>query len=399
MNMVRLAWRNVWRNKLRSLAVCGSVFLGLVAGVFASSLVKGMLEGRFKLFIENEISHLQVHHPLYLESRETEYTLRLDSLKMDSLLNADRVRAFTLRTQVQAIMGSPTYTAGVTIVGVDPQREDQTTQFSRFLIEGDDFATLASNHILVGASLLRKMKVGLGSRVVLSFQNKDHEIIRALFIVKGVFETPYNRYDNSTVWVERGHLNQLLGLSDEFHELAMVVEEEDEIESVAHALAGDFPEGLVRPWWVISPELTLWLDTSSIFSYLFILIILLGLAFGLLNTLLMVVHERKGELKMLMSLGMHKSRVFQLIVLESLFLAWVGTLGGWITAFILVQFYAHKGIDLSGLNDVMRELGFESVIYPSLDSTFFFLLPFFVLLFALLASLYPASRAIRLMES
>ncbi len=397
MHIARMAWRNVWRNKLRSTAVCGSVFLGLVAGIFSSSLVKGMLEGRFKLFIENEISHLQVHHPQFVESRDIKYSLNPD-LFLDSLRGNDKIKAFTLRTLTQATISSSTYTAGVSVLGMNPHLEDMTTRFSRFLIEGACFQNLSSNEIIVGSSLLNKMKVGLGSRIVLSFQNRDNEIVRSLFIVRGVFETYSNRYDNSSVMVEKTYLNELLGLEDEFHELAILVKDEGDIEEVASVLSSVSPKSLVRTWWEISPELILWLDSAGIFSYLFMIVILLGLAFGLLNTLLMVVYERTNELRMLMSLGMHKSKVFLLIVFESLFLATVGTLAGWVGGYLLVKVYANNGIDLSALSDVMRDLGFESVIYPHLDYSFFILLPFIVLLFALLAAIYPAMRAIQLLD-
>lgn len=396
MKLSTLAWRNIWRNRLRSSTVIASVLLGIAAGIFASALMKGMLEGRFDNFIEDEISHLQVHHPDFVKEPEVRHTLKGGDEVLTALGKTEGIQATTARIRVQGMIASANYTGGIVLTGILPEAEERVTGFSQKMHEGEYLETGDGNRILIGKSLAEKMKVGIGSRVVLTFQDADYEIVSAAFTVKGIFQTISNRYDEGLAFVPAAYLRTHLANDEPYHEVAVLLNDIGQSEPLKAKIQALYPEMRVRTWEEVAPELTFWLEAGDVVGYVFIVIILLGLAFGLLNTMLMAVFERTRELGMLMAVGMNKRRVFALIVWETLFLSLIGAAAGLGLGYAAVAFTAKNGIDLSQLSDVMRELGFSEFIYPSVDPFFLVLVPLMVVATALLAAVYPAIRALKL---
>lgn len=396
MNILTIARRNIWRHKLRSLAVISSIVLGICAGIYASALMKGMLEGRFDHFIENEISHMQVHHPEFVREPEAMHTVSSLPDAAEQLRALPGVQAATARLKTHGMIASANYTGGVQLIGILPDREEATTAFNDKLAEGESLRADDGNRILIGKSLAQKMKVDIGSRIVLTFQDRDHEIVSEAFTVKGLFQTISNRYDEGVAFVPAAHLGTLLGTGTAYHEYAILAEDMEAVASFRPEVERLFPGMSVRSWDQISPELSFWLEAGGVVSYTFIIIILLGLTFGLLNTMLMTVFERTRELGMLMAVGMNKRKIFALIVTETLLLSLTGALLGLGLGYGAVRLSAKNGIDLNALSDVMRELGFSSVIVPHLDTTFLLLIPVMVVVTALIAAVYPALKALGL---
>ena len=396
MNLLNIAWRNIWRNRLRSLAVIFSVTLGLFAGIFSSALVEGMMNGRFQNFIEKELSHIQIHHPDFVGQEEVFQTtgISIDILEHINLI--PEVKSATVRTKTQSMIASATYTGGVQLIGVEPNFEQKTTGFAGNIIEGKYITDDDKNAIVIGKALAEKMKVSIGSRIVLTFQDIDNEIISAAFRVKGLFETHSSRFDESMAYTNIHYLNGHLNTENTFHEMAILAKQPEELSILTHQLKEKFSNVSVREWNEIAPEMNYWVQLSSIFSYIFIGVILVGLAFGLLNTMLMAVFERTRELGMLLAIGMNKIKVFNLIVLETIILSIVGAAVGLFAGVLVIKTTQNTGIDLSAFSDVMREIGFENIIYPELNKVFISILPVLVMVTALLAAIYPAIKALKL---
>lgn len=394
--ILRMAWRNIWRNKLRSVTIMVAVALGLTAGVFASAMINGMMLSRFQEFIENQISHLQLHHPDFVGQQEVYQYTGVHRDELQKVLENPMVRAATVRTKVHSMIASATYTGGVELMGVLPEQEKQTTGFHNNVVEGSYLEKPGTNEVLLGSALAEKMRVQVGSRVVLTFQDVDHNMVSAAFVISGLYETGHTRYDESFALVHIDYLNNQVNIGESFHEMALLLTDIEHIPVMTKELEAMFPGLHVRAWNEVSPEMSVLVEAGDVFSYIFLVIILLGLAFGLLNTMLMAVYERTREIGMMMAVGMNKQRIFALILFETLALSLVGGLFGVVSSWAIVSWVSRVGIDLSAFDDVMKEIGFSPVIYPLLEATFFLSLILFVMLTALIASIYPSLRAMRL---
>ncbi|EIM73699.1 ABC-type transport system (lipoprotein release), permease component [Nitritalea halalkaliphila LW7] len=172
-----MAWRNLWRNKVRSLAVMVAVVIGLVAGMFASALVEGIMSSRFTNFIENQVSHMQLHHPDFIREREVQQFIVGPTLPLQDVQGREGIAAATTRTKLQGMVASASYTGMVELVGILPESENRTTNFARHMVAGEYLSDQVSNSILIGAALAAKLKVGIGSRIVLSYQDLENQLV------------------------------------------------------------------------------------------------------------------------------------------------------------------------------------------------------------------------------
>jgi ABC-type lipoprotein release transport system permease subunit len=392
-----LSWKNLWRHRTRSLAIIASVVLGTWAGAFILSIYYGMAEGRVKIAIEQEVSHLQAHHPNFRDEFEAKW--HFTQGRMDSLLpKMPGLKAYSLRSQAQGMLANASGSNGVQINGVDPEREDAIRGFRKMVKSGHYFdSTGKRNQILVGQKLADKMKLVPGSKVVLTFQDTGQEIVSGAFRLAGIFESPNAPLDEGNVYVRRSDLNALLGTPDAVMEAAVLLSREDILQESLDWWRTNCPDLLIEDWRSISPEVALVMSSIDVSSMIFLVIILIALAFGIVNTMLMAVLERTREIGMLIAIGMNRLRVFWLIVMETILLALIGCPVGLVAAWLTVEWLSKKGLDLSGFaGNMMKDFGFSAVIYPVLPFEKLGLIILMTAGTALLSSVFPALKALRL---
>ncbi len=398
MNMLlTISWRNIWRHPARSGVLLGAIIAGLWAGIMVSAMANGWVKQRFDNMILEELTHVQIHHPEFLAERESAMHIdRADDL-MRFLEQDDRVRNFTPRTLSDAMIQSPLTSSGVQIRGIDSHKEPRTTTFHENLTQGEYLDAGMRNPILLGEELAEKLNVGIGNRVVLSFQDLDNHITSGSFNIAGLFRTASNPYDERHVFVRARDLNTLLTEQTIWHEIAIILHDE----SLSNALAADlnrqFDGIAAETWYELSPELRYITDMGGSMTFYIMVVIMLALAFGILNTMLMAIFERMRELGMLMAVGMSKIRIFLMIMLESVILTLTGAVAGLVIAHISVNYLARKGLDMTSVGgESMAEFGYDAVVYPIAASGDYITTILLVSFTAILAAIYPAIKALRL---
>jgi ABC-type lipoprotein release transport system permease subunit len=186
------------------------------------------------------------------------------------------------------------------------------------------------------------------------------------------------------------------GIGDGIHEIAIFLKNPESEDAVLADLRSAHPDLLVESWRTIAPELELFLKMTDSFLWVLIGIIMIALIFGIINTMLMAVLERYRELGMLMAIGMNKSRVFAMIVIETVFLSLVGGPLGIGLGLITMHTLGLRGIDLSAYSQGLREFGYSSILYPYIENSTYVYVAILVIITALLGALYPAYKAVKL---
>ncbi|MEX2600288.1 MAG: FtsX-like permease family protein [Balneolaceae bacterium] len=392
-----ISWRNIWRHPARSGVLLGAIIAGLWAGIMASALTNGMLQQRFDNVILEELTHVQIHHPEFLTEREPWMVLEQTDELYTYLEQDERVRSYTGRTLSGAMIQSPLTSSGVQARGVDTVREQETTLFHENVTRGEYLDSDLRNPILLGESLADKLNSEIGQRVVLTFQDLDNEIISGSFTVAGLFNTSSNPYDERNVFVRNEDLGSLITDRAVIHEIAILLHDQTMSERVAGDLNREFEEISAETWYELSPELRYMTDMSQSMTFYIMVIIMLALAFGILNTMLMAIFERMRELGMLLAIGMNKLRVFTMIMLESVILTLTGAAAGLLIAWLSVQYLGTVGFDFSGVGgDSMAEFGYDAIVYPMAGREDYILTILLVVLTAILAAIYPAIKALKL---
>ncbi len=395
--LVKISWRNIWRNRKRSVTMVLAIAAGLWGGIFAASMAMGLMEQRFKTGIEQEFSHVQMHNPEFLKETHLRHHIQQWPQLREDISADSRIRAFSGRTVVNGMIASANLTQGANILGIDPENEAATTRLDQNIVEGDYFGEMTQIPMLMGKTLAEKMKARVGSRVVLTFQDVNNELVSISCRVAGIFQTANSTYDEMNIYLLQSDLTQHLDAEGIVSQVALVLNELERAGEVADKYAAQYPELTVRTWAEISPQLAFYNQMGMTMFMIILVIILLALAFGLLNTMLMAVFERTRELGMLMSIGMNKRRIFSMIMLETVFLTITGSLTGTVLALGSIGLFANKGINLAMVGgDSLKDFGFEPVIYPVIDNNFFAMLAVLVFLTAILTAVYPSLKALRL---
>lgn len=395
--ILKIAWRNIWRNKIRSLTVMGSVLVGVWALIFILSFTGGFIDSYINGAIENEISHIQLHQPQFMEEKEVQYTLENTPSITDYLKKETKVKAFATRTINTAMLATARGSRGIQIRGIVAEEEASLTRLNEKLVEGVYLnESKSKNGILVSTRLAKKMKLKLKSKPILSFQQKDGTTVSAAFKVVGLYETGNAIFEEVNVFVRQSDLNRLMESDEIIHEIALLINDLDDLDTVKNALAAAFPKALVENYKEISPDVNLYESQMSVSTYAIIFIVMLALIFGIINTMLMAVLERTKELGMLMAIGMKRFQIFLMIVVETLCLAMIAAPVGLFFGFLTVSYYGTKGIDLSAYGKGMDKFGLSDQVYLTLDASSFVTITIAVAITAILAALYPAIKATRL---
>ena len=463
----KTAWKNVWRNKVRSLVVIVSVTIGIFGGIFGVAVMNGAIAQRVDAALNEEISHIHINDPAFRDNYDMQLLIPNPEQVLTTILETPGVNAISSRTLITGMANTATKSAGVQIIGIDPEKEKEVMRLNKTTIPGTgDFFETASRHNLayigealakelniiryrideamldslavqeVPAEVLNKLVSFSGkrfksekafknevkgvlsmkeqreygalikeeawsfrtrSKMTLTFLDRDQMQTGAVFRIAGIFDIKNSIFEMGQVLVKNEDLSVLTGLAaNDYHQMIVRLDDVESTEEITASLSGKLPNLEVMNWKEIQPDLAMMTDMVQKIYAIFMVIILAALAFGIVNTMLMVVLERTKELGMLTAIGMNKKRVFRMIMLESVFLSMVGGLTGMIVSKILIGLTATKGINFASYAEGFEALGFAAHIYPSISTSFFLTVTVLIIITGILSSIYPALKALKL---
>lgn len=395
-----IAWKNIWRNKIRSLVIIMAISFGLLGGVFSSAVMKGMADQRVKEAVSRETSHIQIHNTEYLEDNDITFTIHSqDSRRLTNILDSfPQIAGWSPRIKFLSMAGSANSSTGVMVYGIEAEREIKVTEISKTICDscGNYLDSTKHNFIVIGNALAKKLKIRLHSKVVLTFQDFIGNLTGAVFRVGGIYHTSNSAFDEMNIFINMSDIAMVSGVPPgEYHEIAIKLKDFKQVPLIQKKILDLFPGLSVKNWKQIDPLIGIMTDLLNTYLYLFMLIILFGLAFGIINTMLMVILERTRELGMLTAIGMNKWRVFMMIMLESVYLTLTGGIVGILLGFGAITITSRSGINLSHLAAGFEKIGYNPMLYPSLDIQFFLVLILMVVVTGILASIYPAIKVLR----
>ena len=398
--LFQIAWRNIWRNKARSLVVISSIIIGVWAGIFIMSFAWGLYKNNIDESVYRQLSHIQIHHPTFGEENDSKFTITNTDEIVKQLQSDDRIASVSSRVISTGMITSPTTAGGVTIYGINPASEITQIRLNEYVREGAYFDSGKQNEILIGEKLAKKLKVKFKSKVVLTFTNVNSEIVSGAFRISGIYRSKNISLDEVNVYVQQKHLQELLELkSSESNEIAILVKDEEQLDTIKKFSVGVVPKGKIEDWKALSPELSMIIESFNLYTYIISGIILLALTFGIINTMLMSVLERIRELGMLMAIGLNKRKIFIMIMLETIYLTVIGSPIGLLVGWLTVTVLGKTGINISMFSEGLASYGFSSMIYPALEQEKYLIIVTMCLITAVLSAIYPAYKALQLNPS
>ncbi len=392
-----LAWRNIWRNKMRSFIIMLSIAIGLFAGIAVLALYKGMIKSRVNSVINMEIGHIQIHDPEFKKDYDPKYVINHSQEILKSIATIPEIKLTAYRSISFGMLATPTGSTGVQINGVNPNLEYNISQLNKKIIEGDEFNSSKNNEVMIGKKLAKKMKLKPKSKIVLTLTDTSGNIVAGAFRVAAVYQSDNAPLDEKNVYITLKDMNALLTIGDAFHEIVLILKDDEAVIPVQQNLQQKFPSLKIESWKELSPETDLLINTTNQYSYIIMIIIMFALAFGIINTMLMAILERTREIGMMMALGTNKTKIFLMIMLETLFLTLAGTPFGILTGWAVSKYFNKYGLDLSGMGrEMMSNFGFGTMVYPEFPTDKLFGVFIIVSCTAFISCLLPAFKALRL---
>jgi ABC-type lipoprotein release transport system permease subunit len=399
--LLSLSWRNLLRNGRRTLMLSLAVAVGVTSLVLMAALLRGWLASTVDEALDGLTGHLRVHETAWLDDPGADASFPLPAAWTASLDSDADVLTWTARLRVPAVVMSERETRGAMIVGVDAARERGLSFLGDARIEGRGLAGLEDGGLLLGAALAEELETGLGKRVVLMTQGADGATVERGYRIVGVYDVQGEALEKAFLFTGRAALARTLRLRDEYVtevSLRLLPERAEDIDAIAArieaaaraAVDGDLA---VRTWRDLIPQAAAMVEVSDTSIWVWYLILMSALGFGLVNTLLTSVMERVRELGLLQAVGMRPTGVLWQVLLESWLILTVGLAAGLLGG-LLAIWWLEDGIDLGAWSEGLEMFGISRVLVPQLFVSDLLEIGAVVLGLGLLGSIYPARKAV-----
>jgi ABC-type lipoprotein release transport system permease subunit len=395
---LQLAWRNIWRNPRRTAVILTAVIIGAWSMIFLAALMRGIVDGMVKNGIATLTGHVQIHQQDYPADPVVDHRIE-DPQHLFRALdeNLPAGSCWSSRVRVNAVAGNARHSAGVTLVGIDPDREAKVSFIGTSVTRGAYLRPGDPSGILIGRALADKFQTRLGRKIIITSQDTHGDVVSRAFRIAGIFQAEMESTEKGFVFVDLDAAQKMLAMGPAISEVAVLLPDYGMARQTAARLQRIIGPGrlLVRTWRQSLPILTAMLKLYDNFILIWFVVVFVAMGFGIVNTTLMAVFERMREFGVLKALGMGPGRIIVTIETETLFILIFGLLMGNILGLLSCWALSFNGIDLSALAQGVEYAGMSRIIYPVLQSPDVIAADLIVLCLGLLVGLYPAVKAAR----
>lgn len=393
MLILKVGFRNLLRNKRRTILASLAIGMGLAAIIVADGFWKGMIVNMVDSVTKTYLGHGQVHHPKFLETFESHYFIKHSDQIIQSIKSNPDIAHYSERSLSIGMISSAEDSLNVNVMGIIPEKEQNLSLFKKRLIKGKFLES--DTDILIGERLRKKLGVDLGERIVITVTNSQSgDIEQQLFRLSGVFGIGSKEMDEGFILIKDQKLRSMIGTSGpqeivfNFKDLSLVDQNKDFFKT----LNSEFID--TKSWKELVPQIVAAIEMSDISIGVMASILSALVALGILNTMFMSLYERTYEFGVVRAIGTKNSLLVKIIMIEAFALAIFSVIVGFVIALIAGGLMYKFGLDYSGIS--FGEMTFTERIYFVFDWNQYTIFPLSLITFTVLISLYPAIHAIRI---
>lgn len=396
---LRIAWRNLWRSRKRTLLAILAIAVGQWALLATQGLMRGYTDNIQRAVTGPMLGHIQVHDPDYRDEMALDLVIRGAPEKVEAIRALPGVQDGAARIYASALMAPQRQAFIATIVGVDVESESRPFG----LLSGSE-TKLKPKHVMVGYRLARKSGAQVGDEIALVGQAVDGSLANDLYTVQAIIKGPVDLVNQSGVVMSLDEAQQFLVMPEQAHEIVVrtrhLADVEPVLGAVREALSRDGLE--ILPWDELAPELVMIIDMALVSGWFVLIVVLVAAVAGIVNTLMMATYERMHEFGMLLALGCRPGRIVRMILIEAVLLGVLGVAAGSAGGAGFVLAAQEHGIDMASWGgEATADMAFEGMrlplhIRPRLEPVDPLVGLLAVVLVSLFAAAWPAMAAARL---
>lgn len=385
-----LAWRNLWRNKRRTLITVSSVFFGVILCTFMASMQYGSYELMVRTTVNAYSGYIQIHQQGYWDEKIINNAMSLDSQLISKLKKDKRICAIAPRIESFSLASSDNLTKGVMVMGIEPENENKVTKIKAKMVKGK-YLTTGDNGVVLGQELARFMRLEVGDTLVLIGQGYQGISAAGKYPVKGIVKHPSPDFNKMIVYLDMAAAQELFSAYNLATAVVIMLADQNQLLAVQKDIKSKTDKSLeVMNWLELQPLLVQQIAFDKVSNMISKLILYMVIAFGILGTVMMMIAERKRELGVMIAVGMQRARLAMILLFETCWMGMIGVLAGFAGAIPIVWYFHLNPIRLTGqAAETLIEMGYEPLMLFSVEPYVFIEQATIVLLFCLLIGIYP----------
>ena len=381
----------------------------ILAIVFATMLLVFMLSFQFGSYdtmintvVKIHTGHVQVQAEGYRDKMDVRLVVPNPGAVDDVIKDIPGIEAYTSRANAFSLVSSSDRTYGVLLTGIDPEREAKVSTLKKLVQRGEYLAQEDTDMALVGELLARNLKVDIGDELVALGQGRDGSVAASVLKVKGIFSSGEDKFDRNSVQMPLGYFQDVFSMRGAVHEMVVLGRSLEDVKKIKKELGAGVRsidnDGnlVVLDWAELMPGIVQSIKLDLVSGLIMYVILIVVVAFSILNTFLMAIFERTREFGVLMAIGMTPGRLMKSLFLESATITLIGIILGIISGGMITWYYQVHGILISGASELLSQYGLPERMYPQLSVLSVSIGAGIVLIITILTAIYPVLKVRRL---
>ena len=396
MKLVKISWRNLWRNSTRTNVTITAVALCIAILIIFQSLIIGLIGKAVYNTTNLVVGEVQIHAAGYLDDRSI----------YKSLKNVEEIRAVAKENNIGIVersygfglISSGTKSAGTQFWGIDPESELKYFDFANHIDEGNFLTKTSLKKVVLGNKLARSLAAELGTELVIFVQGADGSLGNELFYVTGILGNVADNIDRGAAIILRDDFDILFSTNNLIHEIALNSKGKLEAEEIQKIMSAKAAGVAVETWKELMPTIAIMTEKMSVFMLtMFSLIFTIAASLGVMNTLVMSTYDRMKEFGIIRAIGATPWLIIRQVSLEAILLTFLASIIGTVIGLSIAMYLQVYGIDISGKGNLaIGGIVFDPIWRASVSLKSVFLPVVLMMLTSIVASIYPASIAARI---
>ncbi|MCF8331864.1 MAG: ABC transporter permease [Bacteroidales bacterium] len=394
------AWRNLWRNRRRTLITSASVFFGVIFAIFMGAMQEGTYEGNIQSIVQFYTGYAQLQHPDYWEEKTLQHTITPGDSLLRAMQDDERITHISPRLEYFSLASHDENTKVASIVGINPEMEKEVTKILSYLKKGQ-YLEKGSDGVLIGRMLAENLGLETGDTLVLTGQGYHMVTAAGLFPIKGIVDFPSSELSKTMIYMDIERCREYLSAPEMLTSVVVMLEDQEQLQPVENTWTQklDPEKYTLMTWREMQPEMVQQIDADRASGVIFLLILYMIIMFGILGTVMMMMAERRRELGVMMAVGMKRIRLVAVVFLEMLCIGFIGVISGILISIPIIAYYVDNPIPLKGkAAEAMAEYGWEPFMYVVLDPQIFINQALVIFVITIVIALYPLVTIYRMKE-
>jgi ABC-type lipoprotein release transport system permease subunit len=395
--IIKIAWRNIWRNRQRTIITMASVFFAAFFCIFESSFEQGVWDRMLDNMLNTQTGHIQIHGKEYWEDKTLDNFMFMDDATITQLEGIENVTNISPRVETFAMASFETINKGIAVIGISPKKEAQKSNLPSRLVTGN-YLSEDDDGILIGEGMSKYLKANIGDTLVLIGQGYHGTSAAQLFVVRGIAKLMSAEMDNGMAYITLPAAQQFIDMPDGYSGILISIKDNKKLDELISNIYNLISNNYAVYSWHFTMERMLQTgETNRAFSMFILCIMYLIVGFGILGTVIMMTTERRREFCVLISLGMSRIRLATVVSLELLIKSLIGVLMAIAVMLPRTHDFHANPIRISGMMaHTYIQFGMEPVLPMAVDSSIFINQIIVVLIISLFTMIYPVRKILKL---